>query len=168
MVHSVSTTAANAQDVTEAHNILHGGGTVVWCGAGYRGVPKREKNLGREDDWQMAMRPGPRRKLEPGSDEALAERFKASARARVENPFLKVKRVFGYGKVRYRGLTKKTERPVARLRSPSQVPKPLTTRGFPLVCNLTFVSDVGLTYCLTVANTVASDNGECPFHQPST
>ena len=40
----------------------------------------------------------------------LAERNKASVRAKVEHPFLKVKRVFGYAKVRYRGLAKNTER----------------------------------------------------------
>ena len=40
-------------------------------------------------------RPGKRRKLEPESAEALAERNKASVRAKVEHPFLKVKRVFG-------------------------------------------------------------------------
>ena len=55
------------------------------------------------------MRPGKRRKLEPGSDEALAERPKASVRAN-EHPFLRVKRGFGYGKVRSRGLAKNTER----------------------------------------------------------
>ena len=37
----------------------------------------------------MAMRPGSRRKLEPGSEEALAEKAKASVRAKVEHPFLK-------------------------------------------------------------------------------
>ena len=46
IVHSVSTTAANAHDVTEAHNLLHGGETVVWGDAGYQGVHKREENLG--------------------------------------------------------------------------------------------------------------------------
>ena len=46
--------------------------------AGYRGVVKREENLGREVDWQVAMRPGQRRKLDPGSGEALAERNQAS------------------------------------------------------------------------------------------
>ena len=56
------------------------------------------------------MRPGKRRKLEPGSDEALAERLKASVRAKVEHPFMKVKRGFGYAKVRYRGSAKNTER----------------------------------------------------------
>ena len=56
------------------------------------------------------MVPGRRRKLEPGSDAALAERLKASVRAKVEHPFLKLKRVFGYWKVRYRGLAKNTQR----------------------------------------------------------
>ena len=110
IVHSLSTTAANAHDVTEAHNLLHGGETQVWCDAGYQGVHKRDENLGREVEWQVAMRPGKRRKLDPGSKEALTERCKASVRAKVEHPFLKVKRVFGYAKVRYRGLAKNTER----------------------------------------------------------
>ena len=82
----------------------------MWCDAGYQGVHKREENLGRGVEWQVAMRPGKRRKLEPESEEALAERNKASVRAKVEHPFLKVKRVFGYAKVRYRGLAKNTER----------------------------------------------------------
>ena len=83
---------------------------VVWCDAGYQGVHKRAENLGREVDWQVAMRPGKRRKLEPGSDEAVAEKEKASVRAKVEHPFLKVKRIFDYGQVRYRGLAKNTQR----------------------------------------------------------
>ena len=110
IVHSMSTTAANAHDVTEAHNLLHGGETQVWCDAGYQGVHKREENLGREVEWQVAMGPGKRRKLDPESAEALAEKHKASVRAKVEHPFLKVKRIFGYAKVRYRGLARNTER----------------------------------------------------------
>ena len=110
LVHSMSTTAANAHDVTEAHDLLHGGEKVVWCDAGYQGVHQRAENLGREVDWQVAMRPGKRRKLEPGSDEAVAEKEKASVRAKVEHPFLKVKRIFDYGQVRYRGLAKNTQR----------------------------------------------------------
>ena len=110
LVHSMSATAANVHDVSEAHNLLHGGETMVWCDAGYQGVHKRAENLGLEVDWQVAMRPGKRRKLEPGSEEAVAEKEKASVRAKVEHPFLKVKRIFDYGKVRYRGLAKNTQR----------------------------------------------------------
>ena len=115
LVHSMTTTAANTHDVTEAHRLLHGGETVVWGDAGYQGVGKREENLWREVDWQVTMRPGRRRKLESGSDEALTEKLKASVRARVEHPFLYVKRRFGYAKVRYRGLDKNTERLAALL-----------------------------------------------------
>ena len=110
IVHSLSATAANVHDVTQAHGLLHGGETQVWCDAGYQGVHKREENLGREIDRQAAMRPGKRRKLDPESAEAVSEKCKASVRAKVEHPFLKVKRVFGYAKVRYRGLAKNTER----------------------------------------------------------
>ena len=110
IVHSMSATAANAHDVTEAHNLLHGCEAVVWGDAGYQGVHKREENLGLEVEWRVAMRPGSRRKLDLGSDEALAEKAKASVRAKVEHPFLRVKRMFGYGKVRYRGLSKNMER----------------------------------------------------------
>ena len=67
IVHSLSTTAANVHDVTEAHGLLHGGETQVWCDAG------SPQALGRGVEWQVAMRPGSR-KLEPESAEALAER----------------------------------------------------------------------------------------------
>ena len=110
IVHSMSATGANVHDVTEAHKLLHGGETVVWGDAGYQGVHKRAENLGLEVEWRVAMRPGRRRKLEPGSEEALTERAKAQVRAKVEHPFLRVKRLFGYSKARYRGLAKNTER----------------------------------------------------------
>ena len=110
IVHSMSTTAANAHDVTEAHGLLHGGETVVWGDAGYQGVGKREDNQGLELERRVAMRPGRLRELDPESEEAIAEQAKASARAKVEHPFLRLKRLFGYGKVRYRGLMKNAQR----------------------------------------------------------
>ena len=64
--------------------------------AGYQGVHKREKTQGLNVEWQVA-RPGRRRRLAPGSEEALSE--KASVRAKVEHPFLRIKGLFGYGKV---------------------------------------------------------------------
>ena len=110
LVHSFSTTSANVHDVTEAHRLLHGEEQQVWGDAGYIGVQKREENLGLAVDWQVAMKPGQRRQLEPESDAALGEKVKASIRAKVEHPFLDVKRLFGYAKVRYRGLAKNTDR----------------------------------------------------------
>ena len=110
LVHSFSTTSANVHDVTEAHRLLHGEEQQVWGDAGYIGVQKREENLGLAVDWQVAMKPGQRRQLEPESDAALGEKVKASIRAKVEHPFLDVKRLFGSAKVRYRGLAKNTDR----------------------------------------------------------
>ena len=48
LVHSVSTTAANVSDVTEAHRLLHGGETAVWGDAGYQGAAKRPEHAGLE------------------------------------------------------------------------------------------------------------------------
>ena len=61
-------------------------------------------------DWQVALRPGQRRRLAPGSAAAQAEQRKASIRAKVEHPFLYVKPHFGYATVRYRGLAKNRNR----------------------------------------------------------
>ena len=95
---------------TEAHNLLHGGETVVWGDAGYQGAHKRKENLGLDVDWRVAMRPGQKRRgLDPGSDEALLEKAKASVRASGAS-VPAVERLFGYGKVRYRGLAKNTQR----------------------------------------------------------
>ena len=110
VVHSMSTTSANVHDVTEAHRLLHGGEKRVWGDAGYQGVSKRDENEGLDVEWRVAMRPGRRRQLERGSEAAEEERLKASIRAKVEHPFLWVKRRFGYAKVRYRGLAKNTQR----------------------------------------------------------
>ena len=110
VVHSMSTTSANVHDVTEAHRLLHGGEKRVWGDAGYQGVAKRDENRELDVEWRVSMRPGRRRQLERGSEEAVEERRKASIRAKVEHPFLWVKRRFGYAKVRYRGLAKNTQR----------------------------------------------------------
>ena len=110
LVHSLSTTAANVSDVTEAHRLLHGAETAVWGDAGYQGAEKRPEHAGSEVSWQVAMRPGLRRQLLPGGEEAQAERRKASVRAKAEHPFLYVKRHFGYAQVRYRGLEKNRQR----------------------------------------------------------
>ena len=77
---------------------------------GYQGVDKRPENRGCGVAWQVAMKPGKRRLLDRDGAEAAAEKRKASVRAKVEHPFLYVKRRFGYGKVRYRGLAKNTQR----------------------------------------------------------
>ena len=119
LVHSVATTAANVNDVTQAHKLLHGQETDVLADAGYQGVGKREEVRGMGVNWHVAMRPGRRRALDMSRPlSALidqAERIKASIRAKVEHPFRVNKRQFGYTKVRYRGLAKNTAQIVTLL-----------------------------------------------------
>ena len=110
LAHSLETTPANESDVVRAHALLHGGEERVWGDAGYQGVGKREENRGAQVDWQVAMKAGKRRLLDKAGAQEAAERHKASVRAKVEHPFLYVKRHFGYAKVRYRGLAKNTQR----------------------------------------------------------
>ena len=110
LAHSMHTTPANVSDVTEAYRLLHGGEKRVYCDSGYRGVEKRPEHAGSDVDWRVALRPGLRKLLPPGSEEARVEREKASVRAKVEHPFLTLKRHFGYTKVRYRGQAKNCQR----------------------------------------------------------
>ncbi len=110
IVHSLTTTSANVHDVTETVRLLHGDEESVWADAGYQGAHKRAEHKNREVDWQIAMRPGKRRQLGTDSEEEVFEKAKASVRAKVEHPFRYVKRMFGYDKVRYRGLAKNHQR----------------------------------------------------------
>jgi IS5 family transposase len=90
ITHTLVTTPANTNDVTQAHALLHGEETVAFGDAGYQGVEKREENQDKQVQWEVV------------------EQLKASIRAKVEHPFHIVKNLFGMKKVRYKGLTKNT------------------------------------------------------------
>ena len=87
-----------------------GAETTAWGDAGYQGVEKRPEHRDGGVEWRVAMKPGRRRLLGEGVAEEAAEKRKASVRAKVEHPFLYVKRHFGYAKVRYRGVAKNRQR----------------------------------------------------------
>ena len=110
LVHTVIGTAANVNDVTQGHGLLHGEEVVVFADAGYQGSVKRPEATG--VNWHVAMRPGKRRALNKnspwGSLLDKAEQLKASVRAKVEHPFRVIKCQFGFTKVRYKGLAKNT------------------------------------------------------------
>jgi IS5 family transposase len=109
LVHTVIGTAANVNDVTQGHGLLHGEESVVFADAGYQGAEKREEATGVK--WQVAMRPGKRKvqKHMPwGAVTEQIEKLKASVRAKVEHPFRVIKCQFGFTKVRYKGLAKNT------------------------------------------------------------
>jgi len=109
LVHTVRATAGNVNDVIEANALLHGQESEVFGDAGYQGADKRPD--AREGvRWNVAMRPGKRRALDPSRESQRLieklEKLKASIRAKVEHPFRVIKRQFGHVKVRYRGLAK--------------------------------------------------------------
>jgi IS5 family transposase len=110
IVHSATGTAANEHDITQADKLLHGKEQRVHGDAGYLGIHKREEHKDREVEWHIAVRPGKRKVMVEGSDEQKTEKAKASVRAKVEHPFRWVKGIFGYDKVRYRGLDKNMNR----------------------------------------------------------
>ena len=112
LVHTVVGTAANVNDVTQAHALVHGEETDVFADAGYQGVGKREETQEINVNWHVAMRPGKRKVLDKSTPMGAIldqlERAKARIRAKVEHPFRVIKRQFGHVKVRYRGLAKNT------------------------------------------------------------
>ncbi len=111
LVHTVRGTSGAINDVVEANSLVRPSDREVYADAGYQGAGKRpDARAGVK--WNIAMRPGMRRTLDPTKPmEALTEQLekvKAGIRARVEHPFRVVKRQFGHVKVRYRGLSKNT------------------------------------------------------------
>ena len=60
----MSTTAANVPDIAEAHNLLHGGETAVWCDSGYQECTSGRKTWGvrwtaSEDETRKTPETGP-------------------------------------------------------------------------------------------------------------
>jgi transposase, IS5 family len=109
LVHTVTATAANVADIAQLGELLHGDEEVVFADAGYTGAEKREELAGRPVKWHIAMKRGKLKAMAEGPIKELterAERIKAQVRARVEHPFHILKNLFGYRKVRYRGLAK--------------------------------------------------------------
>ena len=107
-VHAVTATAANVHDLDEIAKLLRVDDEVVYADAGYQGAQKRPEVAGDPHLSQVEFRIAARKSrlaTKAGPDRA-AESRKASVRAKVEHPFLIVKRDFGFTKTRYRGLAK--------------------------------------------------------------
>jgi IS5 family transposase len=107
-VHSVTCTSANVHDLDEAVNLVRDDDQVVYCDAGYQGAQRRPEIAGDEHlsqvEWRIAARKGVLKTM-TNHDRDLESR-KASVRAKVEHPFLIVKRDFGFTKTRYRGISR--------------------------------------------------------------
>jgi IS5 family transposase len=110
LVHRVRATAAHVSDLSQAQHLLHGAEKTVHGDAGYQGVEKHvPAAVAATIDWQIAAKRGRIKVLAEGLRKDVLrewERRKAQVRARVEHPFHILKNLFGYRKVRYRGLAK--------------------------------------------------------------
>jgi len=108
LIHSMTTTAANVHDAKALGALLHGKETRVWGDQAYRGqraairarAPKARDFTNRRYRYRGVVDEVERRK----------NRTKSVVRAKVEHSFGVIKRVFGFAKVRYRGLAKNTHR----------------------------------------------------------
>lgn len=107
-VHAVTATAANVNDVLETVHLVRDDDEMVYADAGYLGVDKRPEIAGDEHlsavEFRVAPRKGTLAKM--AEPEQQVQSRQAGVRAKVEHPFLIVKRDFGFTKTRYRGMAK--------------------------------------------------------------
>jgi IS5 family transposase len=112
--HSIETPTVNVHDIAKASSLIREDDGVVYGDAGYLGIEKREEIAGDERlssiDYRINRRVGSLQKAPVGTIHWGKEikRRKSSVRARVEPPFLIVKRLLRYSKTFYEGLAKNT------------------------------------------------------------
>ena len=115
LIHHASVTAANVHDSQEVANLLHGQETWLYGDSACRAKTQRErlKELrpkAKDFTCKRAYKNRPLTEADKASN-----RRKSSVRSKVEHRFLTLKRLWGWGKVRYRGLAKNTNRAFAML-----------------------------------------------------
>jgi IS5 family transposase len=107
-VHSVATSAANVSDVHMLPELLHGEERKVWGDGGYQGQTKAIQQAAPKAQDMTCKRT----KFKNYIDESAKKKntTKSKVRAKVEHVFRILKRVFGFDKVRYRGIAKNHHR----------------------------------------------------------
>ncbi len=108
LIHSVVATAANVADSTVLPRLLHGRETRVWGDRAYQGQTAVLRRVApqAQDYTNRRVRYRGRRDVEAWGK----NRTKSKVRAKVEHVIGVIKRIFGFTKVRYRGLAKNTHR----------------------------------------------------------
>jgi IS5 family transposase len=108
VIHAVVATAANVADCTVLPDLLHGDETRVWGDQAYRGqreAIRKAAPAARDFTNRRCRHRGVVDEVEKAKN-----RTKSRVRAKVEHPFLVIKRVFGFTRLRYRGLQKNAHR----------------------------------------------------------
>lgn len=108
LVHTILASAANVADALALPHLLHGKETRVWGDQAYRGQkqPMRAAAPRARDFTNQRYRWGGR----IDAQVKASNRTKARVRAKVEHVFGVMKNIFGFRKVRYRGLAKNLHR----------------------------------------------------------
>ena len=106
LIHSVAATAANVHDSQVLPDLLHGQEARVWDGAAYSGQRHVIRHHAPQAKNFVQTKAHRHRPLSEA--ERARNRTKSKVRAKVEHVFLVIKRIFGWSKVRYRGLAKNT------------------------------------------------------------
>jgi transposase, IS5 family len=108
IVHSLSTSAANVADITELPKLLHGQEKEVFGDQAYWSEFHRECAQASGIRYRINRRGTSAKPL--SEHQRSINRLRSQARARGEHAFHVVKRLWGFSKVRYRGLAKNTAR----------------------------------------------------------
>jgi len=108
IVHSLTTTAANVSDISQLGQLLHGQEREVFGDQAYWSEAHRQGARERGIRYRINRRGTSSRPLT--EHQRFINRIRSSARARGEHAFHVVKRLWGFAKVRYRGLAKNTAR----------------------------------------------------------
>jgi len=106
VIHSVAATAANVHDSQVLAELLHGQETRVWGDAAYSG--QRDVIRQHAPKAKSFVQTKAHRHRQLSEADRATNRTKSKVRAKVEHAFLVIKRIFGWAKVRYRGLAKNT------------------------------------------------------------
>jgi len=115
LIHRASVTAGNVHDSQELANLLHGQQTRLYGDSAYRGENQRKrlKQIAPKARDFTNKRAHKNRPLSEADKQT--NRRKSAVRSIVEHPFLTLKRLWGFAKVRYRGLAKNANRAYAML-----------------------------------------------------
>ena len=107
-IHTILASAANVADRDALPYLLHGKETRVWGDQGYQGQSAViHKHAPRAKDLTNRVY---RRHGKTNEIERAKNRTKSRVRSKVEHAIGVIKRVFGFQKVRYRGLAKNLHR----------------------------------------------------------
>jgi len=108
IVHSLTTTAANVSDFSQLPQLLHGQERELYGDQAYWSVLHQQAARERGIRYRVNRRPQPGHPLSEA--QRRLNRLRSATRARGEHAFHVVKRLWGFTKVRYRGLAKNTAR----------------------------------------------------------